>query len=174
MALNLEQKKAVVSEIAGVAQDAHSLVAAEYRGSSVDLMTAMRSDARKSGVYLRVAKNTLVKRAVEGTDYECIQDSLVGPLLFAFSQEDPGCAARLIKDHAKENDKLEVKFVSIGGDLLAASELKRLASLPTKDQAISMLMSVMKAPVEKFVRTLAEPHAKLTRTIAAIKDQKAA
>jgi len=174
MALNLEQKKAVVSEIASVAQDAHSLVAAEYRGSSVDLMTAMRSDARKSGVYLRVAKNTLVKRAVEGTEYECIQESLVGPLLYAFSQEDPGCAARLIKEHAKSNDKLDVKFVSIGGSLLAASELTRLASLPTKDQAISQLMSVMKAPIEKFVRTLAEPHTKLTRTIAAIKDQKAA
>lgn len=174
MALNLEQKKAVVSEIASVAQDAHSLVAAEYRGSSVELMTAMRADARKNGVYLRVAKNTLVKRAVEGTEYECVQDSLVGPLLFAFSQEDPGCAARLIKEHAKENDKLEVKFLSIGGDLLAASELGRLADLPTKDQAISMLMSVMKAPITKFVRTLAEPHAKLTRTVAAIKDQKAA
>ncbi len=174
MALNLEQKKAVVSEIASVAQDAHSLVAAEYRGSSVELMTAMRADARKNGVYLRVAKNTLVKRAVEGTDYECVQDSLVGPLLFAFSQEDPGCAARLIKEHAKENDKLEVKFLSIGGDLLAASELGRLADLPTKDQAISILMSVMKAPITKFVRTLAEPHAKLTRTIAAIKDSKAA
>ena len=174
MALNLEQKKAVVSEIASVAKGAHSLVAAEYRGSSVDLMTAMRTDARKSGVYLRVAKNTLVKRAVAGTYYECIVDSLVGPLLYAFSQEDPGCAARLIKDHAKENDMLDVKFVSIGGDLLAASELARLASLPTKDQAIAMLMSVMKAPVEKLVRTLAEPHAKLTRTIAAIKDQKAA
>ncbi|WP_223789372.1 50S ribosomal protein L10 [Marinicella meishanensis] len=174
MALNLEQKKAVVSEIANVAQDAHSLVAAEYRGSSVDLMTAMRSDARKTGVYLRVAKNTLVKRAVQGTEYECIADALVGPLLYAFSQEDPGCAARLIKDHAKDNDHLEVKFVSIGGSLLAASELARLASLPTKDQAISQLMSVMKAPIEKLARTLAEPHAKLTRTIAAIKDSKAA
>ncbi len=174
MALNLEQKKAVVSELAVVAQDAHSLVAAEYRGSSVDLMTAMRADARKTGVYLKVAKNTLVRRAVEGTDYECVQEALVGPLLYAFSQEDPGCAARLIKAHAKDNDKLDVKFVSIGGEMLPGSDLARLASLPTKDQAISQLMSVMKAPVEKFVQTLVQPHTKLTRTIAAIKDQKAA
>lgn len=174
MALNLEQKKAVVSEVAAVAEEAHSLVAAEYRGSSVDLMTAMRADARKTGVYLKVAKNTLVRRAVEGTDYECVQSALVGPLLYAFSQEDPGCAARLLKQHAKDNDKLEVKFVSIGGEMLPAGELARLASLPTKDEAIAQLMAVMKAPVEKFVRTLAEPHAKLTRTIAAIKDQKEA
>ncbi len=174
MALNFEQKKAVVSELSLVAQEAHSLVAAEYRGSSVDLMTVMRADARKMGVFLKVAKNTLVSRALEGTDYECVQKALVGPLLYAFSQEDPGCAARLIKEHAKGNDKLEVKFVSIGGDLLPASDLSRLASLPTKDEAIAQLMAVMKAPIEKFVRTLAEPHAKLTRTIAAIKDQKAA
>ena len=165
MALNIEQKKAVVREIAGVAQDAHSLVAAEYRGSSVDLMTAMRSDARKSGVYLRVAKNTLVKRAVQGTDYECITDSLVGPLLYAFSQEDPGCAARLIKEHAKDNDNLEVKFVSIGGEMLPGSDLARLASLPTKDQAISQLMSVMKAPIEKLVRTLDAPNTKLVLSL---------
>lgn len=174
MALNLEQKKAVVSEIAQVAQEAHSLVAAEYRGTTVDALTTMRSDARKNGVYLRVAKNTLVKRAVEGTDYECVQEALVGPLLYAFSQEDPGSAARLIKAHAKENELLDVKFVSIGGELLPGSELSRLASLPTKEEAIAQLMAVMKAPIEKFVRTLAEPHAKLTLTIAAIRDQKQA
>ncbi|MCF6301231.1 MAG: 50S ribosomal protein L10 [Proteobacteria bacterium] len=174
MALTLEQKKAVVSEIASVVEDAHSLVAAEYRGLSVDLMTAMRSDARKSGVYLKVAKNTLVEKAVAGTEFECVIDSLSGPLLFAFSLEGPGSAARLIKKHAKENEKLEVKFVSIGGELLDASELSRLASLPTRDEAIALLMAVMKAPVEKLVRTLAEPHAKLTRTIAAVRDQKQA
>ncbi len=174
MALNIEQKKAVVSEIAEIAKDAHSLVAAEYRGTSVDVMTSIRDEARKTGVYLRVAKNTLVKRAVEGTDFECIQASLVGPLVYAFSQEDPGCAARLLKSHAKDHDSIVVKFLAINGEMLDASQLDRLASLPTKEQAISMLMSVMKAPIEKFVRTLAEPHAKLTRTIAAIRDQKQA
>ncbi|HHL32591.1 MAG TPA: 50S ribosomal protein L10 [Oceanospirillales bacterium] len=172
MALSLEQKKAVVAEIAGVASDAHSLVVSEYRGITVDDFTEMRAEARKTGVFLKVAKNTLVKRAVQGTEFECVADSLVGPMIYAFSQEDPGCAARLIKDYAKKNDKLVTKIVSIGGKMFDASELGRLASLPTKDQAISQLMSVMKAPVEKFVRTLAEPHTKMVRTIAAIRDQK--
>ena len=174
MALSLEQKKAVVAEIASVAIDAHALVVAEYSGITVDDFTEMRSDARKTGVFLKVAKNTLVKRAVQGTEFECVADSLVGPMIYAFSQEDPGCAARLIKDYAKKNDKLITKLVSIGGKMFEASELGRLASLPTKDQAISQLMSVMKAPVEKFVRTLAEPNTKLVRTIAAIRDQKEA
>ena len=172
MALSLEQKKAVVAEIASVATDAHSLVVAEYAGITVDDFTEMRSEARKTGVFLKVAKNTLVKRGIQGTDFECVADSLVGPMIYAFSQEDPGCAARLVKDYAKKNDKLITKLVSIGGKMFDASELGRLASLPTKDQAISQLMSVMKAPVEKFVRTLAEPHTKMVRTIAAIRDQK--
>ena len=172
MALSLEQKKAVVAEIAGVAKEAHSLVVAEYRGTTVDNFTEMRSEARKSGVFLKVAKNSLVKRAVQGTEFECVADSLAGPMIYAFSQEDPGCAARLIKEYAKKNDKLITKVVSIGGKMFEASELGRLASLPTKDQAISQLMSVIKAPVEKFVRTLAQPHTKLVRTIAAVRDQK--
>ena len=172
MALSLEQKKAVVAEIAGVASEAHSLVVSEYRGSTVEEFTEMRAEARKSGVYLKVAKNSLVKRAVEGTEFECVADSLIGPMVYAFSQEDPGCAARLIEEYAKKNDKLVTKVVSIGGKMFDASELGRLASLPTKDQAIGQLMSVMKAPIEKFVRTLAEPHAKLVRTVAAIRDQK--
>ena len=172
MAISLEQKKAVVAEIASVATEAHSLVVAEYRGTTVDNFTEMRSEARKSGVFLKVAKNSLVKRAVQGTEFECVADSLVGPMIYAFSQEDPGCAARLIKEYAKKNDKLITKVVSIGGKMFEASELGRLASLPTKDQAISQLMSVIKAPVEKFVRTLAQPHTKLVRTIAAVRDQK--
>ena len=134
----------------------------------------MRKTARETGVYLRVVKNTLARRAVAGTEFECMQEGLVGPLLIAFSMEDPGCAARLISDFSKEHDKLITKVVAIGGQVYDASELKKLASLPTRDQAISMLMSVMKAPVEKFVRTLAEPNAKMVRTIAAIKDQKEA
>ncbi len=174
MALSLEQKKAVVAEIAGVAVNAHALVVSEYIGTTVDDFTEMRSEARKTGVFLKVAKNTLVKRGVQGTDFECVADSLVGPMLYAFAIEDPGCAARLIKDYAKKNEKLVTKLVSIGGKMFDASELGRLASLPTKDQAISQLMSVMKAPVEKFVRTLAEPTTKMVRTIAAIRDQKEA
>jgi len=174
MALSLEQKKAVVAEIAGVATDAHSLAVSEYSGITVEDFTEMRAEARKTGVFLKVAKNTLVKRAVQGTEFECVADSLVGPMIYAFSQEDPGCAARLIKDYAKKNDKLITKLVSIGGKMFDASELGRLASLPTKDQAISQLMSVMKAPVEKLVRTLDAPNTKLVRTIVAIRDQKEA
>ncbi len=174
MALKLDDKKAVVEEVAAIAAQAHSAVAAEYRGLTVTELTELRRKARETGVYLRVVKNTLARRAIEGTEFECMKEGLVGPLLIAFSLEDPGCAARLIDEFSKDHDKLVTKLVAVGGQLYDASELKRLASLPTYDQAISMLMSVMKAPVEKFVRTLAEPHAKLVRTVAAIKDQKEA
>ncbi|MBV1912170.1 MAG: 50S ribosomal protein L10 [Cycloclasticus sp.] len=174
MPLNLEQKQAVVAEVAEVAANAFSVVAAEYRGLTVVEMTELREKARASGVYLRVVKNTLVSKAVENTEFECIQDALAGPLVIAFSMEDPGCAARLVKDFSKDHKKLETKFVSVSGQLLEASELERLSKLPTKDQAISMLMSVMKAPVEKFVRTLAEPHAQLVRVVDAVRIQKQA
>lgn len=174
MALTLEQKKAVVAEVAEVARTAHSAVAAEYRGITVEKMTEMRARARNEGVYLKVAKNTLVKRAVEGTEFECMADQLTGPLLFAFSVEDPGAAARVVKDFAKNEDKLVVRLVAMGAKLYEASEIERLASMPTRDQAIAMLMGVMKAPIEKFVRTLAEPHTKLVRTIAAVRDSKQA
>ena len=174
MSLNLEQKKAVVSEVNGVASNALSAIAAEYRGLSVADMTALRADARDKGVYLRVVRNTLARRALEGTEFECMRDGLLGPLLLAFSQEDPGAAARLIGDFSRQNEKLVPKLISVGGQLLEPTDIKRLADLPTKEQAIAMLMGVMKAPVEKLVRTLAEPHGKLVRTIAAIRDQKQA
>ena len=174
MALNLADKKEIVSEVAAVAAEAHSAIAAEYRGLGVDELTELRTKARQGGVYLRVVKNTLAKRALEDTEFECMREGLVGPLLLAFSQEDPGSAARVLKDFGKEHELLKVKMLSIGGQLLEPSELERLASLPTKEQAISMLMAVMKAPVEKFVRTLAEPHAKMVRTVAAVRDQKQA
>ncbi len=174
MALSIEQKKAVVAEVAEVAGKALAAVAAEYRGLTVEEMTELRAQARETGVFLKVAKNTLVRRAIEGTDYECMQDSLTGPLLFAFSMEDPGAAARLVKDYSNDHKNLIAKLVAVGGELYDASELTRLASLPTYDQAIAMLMSVMKAPIEKFVRTLAEPHTKMVRTVAAVRDAKQA
>ena len=174
MALNLEQKKAVVAEVNEAAKTAHSAVAAEYRGLTVEEMTDLRVKAREGGVVLKVAKNTLVKRAVEGTEYECMTESLTGPLLYAFSMEDPGAAARLVKDYAKEHDHLVAKLVAVGGELYDASELERLSSLPTYDQAIAILMGVMKAPIEKFVRTINEPHTKLVRTLAAVRDAKQA
>ena len=174
MALNLEQKKSIVAEVAAVAAKAHSAVAAEYRGLSVVAMTALRSEGRKTGVYVRVVKNTLARRAVEGTDFACMQDGLVGPLILAFSKEEPGAAARLMQDFAKANDKMVIKLVSFGGKMLAPGDIDRLSKMPTRDQAISMLMGVMLAPITKFVRTLSEPNAKMVRTFAALRDKKQA
>jgi large subunit ribosomal protein L10 len=174
MALNLEQKKEVVAELAGVAAKAHSLVAAEYSGLSVSQLTELRRKARQGGVYLRVAKNTLVRRAVSGTEFECVSDSLSGPMLYAFSKDDPGAAGRLIKDFAKANEKLKTRLVAMGGQMYPATHLDRLASLPTREQALSMLLGVMKAPIERFVRTLAEPASMVARAVAAVRDQKQA
>jgi large subunit ribosomal protein L10 len=174
MALNLDQKKVVVAELAKVAATAHSLVAAEYAGLTVSQLTELRKKARQGKVFLKVAKNTLVSRAVEGTDYACVQDALVGPMLYAFSQEDPGAAGRLVKEFSKANEKLVPKVVAIGGQMYPGSHVEKLASLPTREQALSMLMGVMLAPITKLVRTLAEPAAKTARAVAAVRDQKAA
>jgi large subunit ribosomal protein L10 len=170
--LKLEDKKTIVSEVAGVAKQAISLVAAEYSGLTVAQLTGLRKSARESGVYMRVVRNTLARRALEGTQFACMQQELVGPLLLAFSTDEPGAAARLIRDFAKDNEKLKVKALAIDNKLLPASGLNALASLPTRDEAIAQLMSVMKAPITKLVRTMAEPHAKLVRTMAAIRDAK--
>ena len=167
MALRLEDKKALVQEVNAVAGDSTSAVAAEYRGLTVAEMTELRKNARDAGVYLRVVKNTLARRAVEGTDFECMQDTLKGPLLLAFAKEDPGAAARVIKDFAKEHDALQAVSLSAGGQLLPGSDLSKLADLPTLDQARAMLLGVMVAPMTKLARTLAEPSAMLARTLQA-------
>jgi large subunit ribosomal protein L10 len=174
MALRLEDKKALVAEVKAVAETAHSAVAAEYRGLSVGQMTNLRKEARSAGVYLRVVKNTLARRALEGTDFECMKDELTGPLVLAFSQEDPGAAARVFKAFAKGNDRLVTRVLSIGGHLLPATDLDRLANLPTLDQARAMLLGVFQAPATKLVRTLNEPAAQLARVLAARRDQLAA
>jgi large subunit ribosomal protein L10 len=170
--LRLEGKKAIVAEVAQVAKHATSVVAADYCGLSVAQLTNLRKSAREAGVYMRVVRNTLASRAFEGTNFACMQPALIGPLVLAFSKEEPSAAARLIRDFAKTCEKLKVKALSIDGKLLPATDLAALASLPTRGEAISQLMSVMLAPVTKLVRTLTEPHAKLVRTIAAIKDAK--
>lgn len=174
MSLNLAQKETVVAEVAEVAASAHSAVAAEYRGLKVSQLTALRAKARSQGVYLRVVKNTLARRALQGTRFECLQPSLVGPLILAFSREDPGAAARVFKEFVKDNDKLVVKVLAIGGKALPPTDLDRLANLPTKEQAISMLMACLKAPLDKFARTLNEIPGKLVRTVDAIRLQKEA
>ena len=172
MAIRLEDKKQIVSEVNEAANSALSAVLADYRGVTVSDMTELRKNARENKVYLRVVRNTLLKRAVADTDFECIKEVLVGPTILAFSQEDPGAAARVLKDFAKEHDDFEIKALSIGGKLLDASDIDVLAKLPTYDQAISILMSVMLAPVTKLARTFNEVPSKVTRAVAAVRDQK--
>lgn len=172
MAIRLEDKQQIVSEVNQAASSALSAVLADYRGVTVEDMTALRKNARANKVYLRVVRNTLLKRAVADTEFECIQEVLVGPTILALSQEDPGAAARVLKDFAKENDDFEIKALSVGGQLMDASQIDVLAKLPTVDQARSMLMSVMLAPVTKLARTMNEVPSKLTRAVAAVRDQK--
>ena len=167
MALKLEDKKAFVQEVNAVAGSSLSAVAAEYRGLSVAEMTALRKEARNAGVYLRVVKNTLARRAVDGTGFECMKDTLKGPILLAFAQEDPGAAARIIRDFAKEHDALKAISLSAGGKLLPAADLAVLAELPTLDQARAMLLGLLAAPMTRLARTLAEPPAKLARALSA-------
>jgi large subunit ribosomal protein L10 len=174
MALNLEDKKALVAEVAGVAAHAQSVVAAEYRGLTVGQMTELRAKARKQGVYMRVVKNTLARKALAGTSFESVGPKLKGPLVLAFSKDDPGAAARVVKDFAKSNEKLVATLVALGGQVLPAGELDKVASLPTREQALSMLLGVLKAPVQKLVGTLAAPASQLARTLAAVRDHKQA
>jgi len=172
VAIRLEGKKAIVAEVNEAASGALSVVLADYRGVSSEEMTALRAKARADNVYLRVVRNTLAKRAIEGTEYECVRDVLVGPTLFAFSMEDPGAAARLLKDFAKGNDVFEVKALAVGGELLGADQIDRLAKLPTRDEALGMLASVIQAPITKLARTFNEVPSKVTRAVAAVRDQK--
>jgi large subunit ribosomal protein L10 len=174
MPLNLEDKRALVAEVNAVAANAQSVVAAEYRGLTVGQMTELRAKARAQGVYMRVVKNTLARKALAGTTFEPIGPSLKGPLVLAFSKNDPGAAARVVKDFAKANDKLVATLVSLGGQVLPGKDIEKVASLPTREQALALLMGVLKAPIQKLVSTLAEPQAKLVRTLAAVRALKAA
>ena len=172
MSLTLQQKQAVVSEVREVATTAQAAVAAEYIGLTVAQMTQLRTKARSSGVYLRVVKNTLARRAVDGTSFECLQDSLTGPLLLVFSMEDPGAGARLVRDFAKDNEKLVTKALAFAGELRPASDLNLLASMPTRDEARSKLLCVFLAPQTKLVRTLAEPAGQFVRVLAAFNESR--
>jgi large subunit ribosomal protein L10 len=171
MALRLDDKKALVAEVNSVAASAASVVAAEYSGLTVTQMTDLRAKARQAGVYLRVVKNTLARRAVAGTPFECVSDSLKGPLILAFSKDDPGAAARLVKTFSKDNDKLVPTLVSLGGTQLSGKDLDKVASLPTLEAARGTLLGLLQAPLSTLVRTVAEPHASLVRVIAARKDK---
>lgn len=172
MTVSLADKKALVEEVAQVASKATSAIVADYRGLTVNQMTKLRVDARKSGVYLRVVRNTLTRRAFENTAFSCLSPKLVGPLFLALSTEGPGDAARLLREYAKSFDALNVKAISLGGKLYGPEYLNTVANLPTRDEAIAKLMYVQKAPIEKMARTIAAPIAKLVRTLAAIKETK--
>lgn len=172
MALALNDKKAIVADVLNEAQQSISGLVADYRGLTVEQVTQLRADAREKGVYLRVVRNTLAKRALNDTDFACFDEVLTGPTMLAFSKEEPSAPARLFKDFAKKHEALNVKALAISGRLLDAEQIDYVAKLPTRDEAIATLMQAMKAPITKFVRTLAEPHAKLVRTVAAIRDSK--
>jgi len=172
MGLSLEQKKAMVQEVAAVADQALTAVSAEYRGLTALEMDRLRAQAREQGVYLRVVKNTLARRAVAGTDFECMTEGFYGPILLAFSQDDPGAAARLVRDFSKKNPALAVRNVAFGGQLYGPDHLERLASLPTREEALSKLMATMRAPIQKLATTTNEVPGKLVRTLAAVRDAK--
>ena len=173
MALSMEQKKTVVEDVAEVARSAQSAVAAEYRGLTVAEMTELREKAKQSGVHLRVVRNTLARRAVEGTQFECVQDRLKGPLVLAFSCDEPGAAARVMRDYARSNQKLVVSFVAFDGRAMDAPAIDQLASLPSRDEALSMLMSVFLAPATNLARTIVAPHAGLVRVVDAMRTAQA-
>ena len=172
MPLSLSEKKAVVAEVAEVAKSASSVIAAEYRGLNVAEMTELRRQARAAGVHVRVVPNNLARRAVESTDFECMRDELSGPLVLAFARDDPGSAARVVRDYRRANQKLKVRLVAFGGKLVDPADIDNLANLPTYDEAVARLMGVLKAPVTKLARTLAEPHARVVRALDAIRRQK--
>ena len=169
MALKIGEKKVVVKEIAEIASTAQSAVAAEYRGLTVQQLSSLRSNARDLGVYVRVVKNNLVKIAIKDTSLECMDSSLKGPLIFAFSRDELGAAAKLVNDFKKDNDLLKPVAMAVNGELIDVEKLSQIAALPNRDQAISMLMAVMKLPIEKFVRTLSAPNVKLVQTLSAYK-----
>ena len=171
MSLTLEQKQAVVAEVAAVAAAAPALIAAEYSGLNVAQMTALRRLARDAGIYLRVVRNTLARRAFEGTQFDCMRSTLTGPLLLAFSNDEPGSAAKVIRDFAKENEKLVVKLISLDGRLLDSAEIESVANLPSLDQARSRLLGLLQAPLGKVLRVLSEPEAKLLRLLDARREQ---
>lgn len=174
MSLTLEQKQSIVAEVNAVASTAQAAIAAEYAGLSVAQMTALRVQARAAGVFVKVVKNTLARRAVAGTAFECLTEKLAGPLLLVFSAEDPGAGARVVRDFAKENQKLVPVAIAFGGQVRGPEDLQALATLPTLDEARARLLGMLQAPASQLVRTLAEPGAAFVRVLAAYRDQQQA
>jgi large subunit ribosomal protein L10 len=169
--LNREEKAAVIDEVSAQVAQAQSIIVAEYRGLGVGSITALRKQARESGVYLRVLKNTLARRAVAGTPFEGLSDKLVGPLIYGISK-DPVSAAKVLADFAKTNDKLALKAGAMPNAVLDQNGVKALASMPSREELLAQLMGTMQAPVAKFVRTLNEVPGKFVRTVAALRDER--
>jgi large subunit ribosomal protein L10 len=173
LSLNLEEKKAVVAEVSKQIENAQSLILAEYRGVGVGEMTNLRAEARESGVYLKVLKNSLVKRAIEDTPFSSLSEDMVGPLVFGIS-EDPVAAAKVLSDFADKNDLFVIKSGAMPNEKMDVSAVKALASLPSRDELLAKLLGTMQAPIAKFVRTLNEVPSKFARGLAAVRDQKPA
>ena len=173
MSLNLEEKKAVVAEVTEQVAAAQAVVVAEYRGITVENMTKLRAEARKSGVYLRVLKNTLVRRAFADTPFAGLSDQLVGPLAYGISK-DPVAAAKVMHEFAKTNDKFIVKAGAMPNFIMSPKDVGNLASMPSREELLSKLLGTMQAPVTQFVRTLNEVPTKFVRGLAAVRDKQAA
>ncbi|MCK9389804.1 MAG: 50S ribosomal protein L10 [Sulfuritalea sp.] len=171
MSLNLDDKKTVVAEVSAEVANAQSIIVAEYRGLGVVDLTALRANARKSGVYLRVVKNTLVRRAITGTSFEGLSAQLVGPLIYGISK-DPVAAAKLLNDFAKGNDKLAIKVGAMPNYVMDVAGVKALATMPSREELLSKLLGTMQAPITQFVRTLNEIPTKFVRGLAAVRDAK--
>ena len=171
MGLSLEQKQAMVSEVAAKLQGAQSLIVAEYRGLDVEKVTQLRSRARKSGLYLRVLKNTLARKAVKGTPFEKLSEQMVGPLIYGISQ-DPVAGAKVLSEFAKENESFVIKAGAMPNAVMSAQDIKALAQLPSREQLIATLLGTLQAPMTKLVRTLNEVPARFVRTLAAVRDAK--
>lgn len=174
MTLKLEDKKAIVAELSAVAKTSLSAVAVDYRGLTVAEVTELRMNARKTGVYMRVIRNTLARLALKDTEFACLDPVLIGPVFLAFSLEDPGAAARLMRKAAEQYEKLSIRGVALGGELYNPKDIAKVADLPTRDQALSQLMATMQAPVSQMARTVVETYAQLARVVAAVRDQKQA
>jgi large subunit ribosomal protein L10 len=172
VALTLNNKQGIVAELNALMADSLTVAVAHYNELDVADMTELRKLGRERNVHIQVVRNTLAKRAISGTDFACLEPVLVGPTVMLSSKEAPGAAARLVKDFAKDHEKLVIQGIALNGELLGPENLDSVASLPTYDEAISMLMSVMKAPITKFVRTVREPVAKMVRTVSAVADDK--
>lgn len=170
MSLNLEEKKAVVAEVSGKLAQAQAIVLADYRGLGVHDMTQLRTNARNQGVYLRVFKNTLARRAFAGTPFEQLTEHMFGPLAYGIS-EDPVAAAKVLNEFAKKNEKFVIKAGAMPNQLMSAAEVANLASLPSRDELLAILLGTMQAPIAKFVRTLNEVPGKFVRTLAAVRDE---